>query len=443
MRWLILLLIGVLAATDIFSINQSLAPGLSLKNAVLYLVLMAIFFRTVLSGQIKIELPSIHGMFAVWVGYAILTILVAAVIIEYPGYRVGSAAMALKDFIIDPALFCLAGIWALRDERDVTFIVSGIVGAVAIANVFTLLDVAGLVHLNIYIGDSGVQEGRVFGVFGHANDTGTFIACMLPPMIAVAFAAKGLNRALWVGGILASIAVLILTVSRGAFAAVGIGTLIGAYLCRRHISFDRVVLWVFVAAIACVLMLAVTSAIDPYIRGILAERLFGQSAAPSVEEISSGRTGLWLRILSAMMDHPLSFVTGFGWNVYPTMGFPLATHNWYLDSWFNVGLIGVGMFLLIMRRTISDALEAASLASPQLQPLFPGCVFGLVNLMVGVFFVNLFTPWPYIWLFVGTMLRAALIVREQHVIAPSALRVASVRADPRTGTVLARSAVSK
>ena len=442
MRWLLLLLIGVLAVADTFSLDLSLAPGLSVKNAVLYMVFMALVFRTVLSGDVKVELPSIHGMFTLWIGYAILTCLVAALIIQYPGYHLVSATIALKDFLIDPALFCLVAIWGLRDERDVTLIVRGIVGAIAIANVFTLLDVAGIVHLNIYIGDSGVQEGRVFGVFGHANDTGTLIACMLPPMIAVMLGARGIARALWVGGFLASLAVLVLTVSRGAFASVAIGTLVGAYLCRRYISLQRLVLWAVVAAIAGLLVLAVTSTIDPYIRGILAERLLGQSQAASVEEISSGRTGLWLRILSVMMDHPLSFVTGFGWNVYPVMAFPLATHNWYLDSWFNIGLIGVGIFVLIMRRTIADALQATPFASPNLRPLFPGCVFGLVNLMVGIFFVNLFTPWPYIWLYVGTMLRAARIVQEQRM-AASAPRPTPARVAARTGTVLARTSVSR
>lgn len=442
MRWLLLILIGVLAVGDIFSWGLGLAPGLSLKNACLYMVVMALLFRTVLSGQMKVELPSIHGMFAVWIGYAILTCLVAGLVIEYPGYHIGSSIISLKDFLIDPALFCLAGIWALQSERDVMLILKGIVAAIAIANLFTLLDVAGIVHLNIYIGDSGVQEGRVFGVFGHANDTGTLLACMLPPMIAVTFGARGPERALWVGGILCTLAVLILTVSRGAFVSLAIGSVLAGYLCRRYISLSRLIPWLLVAAVAILLVLAITSVIDPYIRGILAERILGQSQAASVEEISSGRTGLWTRILLVMMDHPITLITGFGWNVYSVMAFPLATHNYYLDAWFNLGLVGVAMFLLIMRRTISDALQAAALASAEFRPIFPACVFGLVILMVGVNFVNLFKPWPYIWLYVGTMLRAALIVREQRVTAPSAPRAmparAGARSGRRTGTVLAR-----
>jgi|SRR5579883_3392192 len=444
MRWLLLLLIGVLAATDTFSLDLSLAPGLSVKNAVLYLVIMALFFRSVLSGDMKLELPRIHALFAVWIGYAVVTLLVAGLVIQYPGYHLYPSTIALKSFLVDPALFCLAAIWGLRDERDVMLIVKGIVGAIAIANVFTLLDVAGIVHLNIYIGDTGVQEGRVFGVFGHANDTGTLIACMLPPTIAVALAARGPARALWFAGLLASLAVLILTVSRGAFAALALGVLVGGWLCRRYVSLSRLVPWLIAAVAAIVVVVVVTSVIDPYIRGILAERILGQSQAASVEEISSGRTGLWMRILLVMMDHPVTFITGFGWDVYSVMAFPLATHNYYLDAWFNLGVIGVAMFLLIMRRAIRDALDAAGEASAALRPLFPACVFGLVILMIGVFFVNLFKPWPYIWLYVGAMLRAALVVREQRapqrsgpVLAP-ARTVAPRAAAARTGTAFAQ-----
>lgn len=433
MRWLLLSLIGVLAATDIFSLDLSLAPGLSVKNAVLYLVLMALFFRTVLSGELKIERPEIHAYFAVWIGYAVVTCLVAGLIIEYPGYHLFSAAITLKSFLIDPALFCLAAIWGLRDERDVILLTKGIVGAIAIANVFTLLDVAGIVHLHIFVGDNGVEEGRVFGVFGHANDTGTLIAVVLPSMIAVAVGARGPARALWFGGVFASLAVLILTVSRGAFVSLLLGAIIGAYLCRRYVSLSRLVPWAIAAVATIIVAVAVTSVIDPYIRGILAERILGQSRSLTIGEISSGRTGLWLRVLLVMMDHPITLLTGFGWDVYNTMAFPLATHNFYLDAWFNVGIIGVVIFPLIAHRTIADALRAAGEASPALRPLLVAGVFGVVVIMIGIFFVNLFKPWPYIWLYMGVMLRASLVSAPERVAVP--LAPARAPARPKTALV--------
>lgn len=424
MRVLLLLLIAALALGDIFSLDLSLAPGLSVKNAVLYLVILALFFRTVIAGELNPERSGIKVMFAVWIAYAAVTLCLAAFVIHYPGYRLGDAVITLKSYLIDPALFCFAALWGLRDEKDVRLIVSALAGVMVISSFFTLLDVAGIVHLNIYVGDSGVQEGRVFGVFGHANETGTLLACFLPALFAETTSSRGFGRAFWLIGTAASITVFLMTISRGAFAGLFVGLLWGGYLCRRHVPLQRLVLWAIIIAAAVPIGLAIASAIDPYLRGYLAERLFGQSMSLSVGEISSGRTGLWSRIFDQMLNSPASLLLGFGWNVYSTTPYLLPTHNHYLDLWFNLGLVGIGAFALIMRRGIVAALQAIPLASDRDRPMFVAYVFGMLALLVALFFANLFRPWPYIWLYFGAMLRGALIAQahaaERRVPAPLA-----------------------
>lgn len=412
MRWLLLMLIAVLAATDIFSLDLSLAPGLSVKNAMLYMVIMALFFRTVLSGEVKLERPDIHAFFLVWIGYALVTLLLAAFVIQYPGYHLGDAVITLKSYLVDPAFFCLAGLWGLRTMRDVRAIVAALAAAMAVSSVFTLLDVAGFVHLGIYIGDSGVQEGRVFGVFGHANETGTLLACFLPAVFAVTASSRGMRRALWLLGTVATVVVFVMTISRGAFVGLAVGVLWGGYLCRRYVPLQRLALWALLIAAALLVALLVTSLIDPYLRGILAERIFGQSMSLSLGEISSGRTGLWTRIVDTMTNAPASLILGFGWNVYSTMAFILPTHNHYLDLWFNLGLVGIAMFLIIMRRGIVSALDAVALASDVDRPVFIAFTIGMLSLLVAIFFTNLFRPWPYIWMYFGAVLRGALAVRQ-------------------------------
>ena len=413
MRWLLLILIAVLAAGDIFSIDLSLAPGLSVKNAVLYLVIMALVFRTVIGGGLKFERSGVQAPFAVLIGYAVVTLFLAAFVIQYPGYRLGDSVIALKGNLIDTALFCFAALWGLRDERDVRLIVAALAVVMAVSSVFTLLDVAGIVHLNIYIGDSGVQEGRVFGVFGHANETGTLLACFLPALFAETTSARGFARAFWLVGTAAAIAVFLMTISRGAFTGLFVGILWGGYLCRRHVPLQRLVLWAIIIAAAVPIALAIASSVDPYLRGYIAERLLGQSMSLSVGEISSGRTGLWARIFAQMLNSPASLLFGFGWNVYSTTPYLLPTHNHYLDLWFNLGLVGIVAFALIMRRGIVAALQAIPLASDRDRPMFVAYVFGMLALVVAIVFANLFRPWPYIWLYFGAILRGALILQSQ------------------------------
>lgn len=413
MRWLFLILIAVLGAGDTFSLDRSLAPGLSLKNAMLYLILMALFFRSVIGG-VKLERPDIHGFFAVWIGYAIATFFFAAFVIQYPGYHLGDGIITLKSYLIDPALFCLAALWGLRNEDDVRQIVRALAAVMAISSVFTLLDMAGIVHLNIYVGDSGVQDGRVFGVFGHANETGTLLACFMPALFAETTSARGLMRGLWSAGTVAAIGVFLMTISRGAYLGLFVGLVWGGYLCRRYVPVQRLVLWAVVICSAVLVALTVATLVDPLLRSFLADRLLGQTAGSvSLWDMSSGRTGLWSRIVGDMIASPASLIFGFGWNAYSTTPYFLLTHNHYLDLWYNLGLVGVAMFLLIMRGGILSALRAIPFAGERDRPMFIAFVLGMLALLVAVFFTNLFRPWPYIWMYFGAMLRAALLVQAR------------------------------
>ena len=60
-----------------------------------------------------------------------------------------------------------------------------------------------------------------------------------------------------------------------------------------------------------------------------------------MNEASSGRTEIWLNLLATMFASPITFITGFGWDVYWSMPFRFSPHNHYLALWFNLGLVGL------------------------------------------------------------------------------------------------------
>lgn len=412
MRWLLVLLVGVLVFCDMFDVGLSLGPGLSVKNAVVYLIAAGLFFRTVLSGEVRIELPSIHGMFLAWIGYAVLTMLVVALMLHRPDYHLSAAVINLKTLLIDPAVFCLTVFYGLRNADDVRVFLKALAAAICIANVLTLADVAGLVHITMRVGEAGIEEDRVYGFFGHANETGTLIACLLPLMLALAASGRKAARALWYAGAFASAIVLILTVSRGAFVAAFAAAVYGAYLCRRYISPTRFVAWGFATIAMIVVVGAVATLIDPQTSGELYARLIGQSSTIDVGTFTSGRSSIWLTTIETMMDQPLSLLTGYGWNAYESMPFMLATHNYYLDLWFDLGLFGVAMFVLIIRRAMRTVRSALPHSSGDEQRYLLAFPFAMIAMLVGVFFTLIFKPWPYIWMYVGAMMRAALIVES-------------------------------
>jgi O-antigen ligase len=412
MRWLFVLLIASLAVSDIFSINFSLGPGLSVKNALLYLISFGLFFRFVLGGQRSPSLPAIHAWFAVWVLYSILSWIVAGYIIEYRDYDAIDAAIRLKANVIDPLLIFMCVFFGVRDSGDARFVLKTLLVAVALANLATLSDVAGLTSFGVVIGESGAEEGRVFGVFGHANETGALIVTLLPAMLAAMMSSQRLSRLAWIAAAVISAIVMILTVSRGAYVAAIVGTAWAAYLCRRYVPASYVAAGGALALGAVILVVAFVVVLDPGIGQTVTTRIFGQSTAMDVTEVSSGRTAIWLDVVRKMMAEPITLFTGYGWDVYSAMPFRYAAHNHYLNLWFNLGVIGVAAFVFLLRQVVLTARAAVPAAETEDRRHLIALVFGMLALAVAAFFTNIFGPWLYVWIYIGAVMRIAVQASE-------------------------------
>jgi O-antigen ligase len=412
MRLLYVLLIVTLAGSDTFQAGMSIAPGLSVKNALLYPIALGLVFRMALTGRFRMRLPIVNVAFTVWITYAILTWVACVTVIHYPGYEPIPDGIALKSGLVDSALFFFVYFYGIEEERDFFLIAKTLALCIGIANILTIADIAGIVHLGITVGQQGVEADRVFGVFGHANDTAALIVCVLPMMVTVALASRGVARLLWYAGVLASIAVLVLTISRAAYVGVIVGYGAAVWLCRRHLPTSRVVTWTLLGCTCVVMAVGVAALLMPGFWEVISDRLFNQSMAMSMSVASSGRTTIWSTALSTMMSHPLTLLTGFGFRVYDTM-FVLVTHNYYLDQWFGLGLIGLFAFLTIQYQVVATAVRAIAAASAPLRPYMISLVFGMLGLAVCIFFGNLYNPWSYVWIYVGFSVRAAADIVEK------------------------------
>jgi O-antigen ligase len=412
MRWLFMLLIASLAVSDIFSINFSMGPGLSVKNALLYLIAFGLFFRFVLVGERALPLPSVHAWFAVWVLYAILSCIVAGYIIEYRDYDVIDAAIRLKASIIDPLLIFMCVFFGVRTSDDARFVMKTLLVAVGIANLATLSDVMGFTSFGVVVGDTGAEQGRVFGVFGHANETGALIVTLLPAMLAAVMASRHFARLAWIVALLASTVVMILTVSRGAYVAAIVGPAWAAYLCRRYVPMSQLAAGGALALGAVALVVAFAIVVEPAIGSIVMERLIGQSTSIDLSEVSSGRTAIWLDIVRTMMATPITLITGFGWDVYSAMPFRYVAHNHYLNLWFNLGVIGVAAFVFLLRQVVLTARAAVPVADDKDRRHLLAFIFGIMSLAVAAFFTNIFGPWLYVWIYIGAIMRIAVQATE-------------------------------
>jgi len=219
---------------------------------------------------------------------------------------------------------------------------------------------------------------------------------------------------------------LVMTASRGGFVGMIVGCAIGLYLFRHLISYNRIAGWV---AGSLLLFVAVMS-FSEY-GGLLTERVFGQTSNIDATEASSGRTEIWANLLYTMFEQPITFVTGFGWNVYWSMPFRFSPHNHYLASWFNLGLVGLICGSYLIFSAIGRARRASQDAQPPLRGQLIAFVVGGTAVAAAVFFVDLHTPWIYFWMYTGVVMRLVTCVQRMPVAAPAPALVEEVGRDGR------------
>jgi O-Antigen ligase len=431
MRWLFVFLIVLLMISDFMGHNPGLGPGLSLKNATLYLLAMALMFRMALTGNFKLRLPGIHMAWGLWIGYSLLTWLAASLVIHYHGYDVIQSAILMKSDLIDMAIYCFVVFYGVQDEKDYRTVMNVLLAIVGVSSILTLTDLVGLTGLGTKVGESGAEADRVFGAFGHANETAAMLGCMIPGLIAATLYNRGFWRVFWLAGTTASALVFVLTVSRGGYVAVVIGYPIAALLLRQYLPPGRIVAWGMTMLVLAITGAIAASVVDPGATAAFADRVLGIGSM-GISEASSGRSDIWAAAFNEMMANPISLVTGFGWNVYSTMPTIFAMHNTYLDQWFNLGLLGVFVYVFLEYYTIKTARRVAAHAGPPIQWDMIAYVFGMMAMSVAVMFSNLYTPKPYLWMYVGLVMRGAVFILEKN----EAVDAAVATRTPRLGVAV-------
>lgn len=405
MRYLLALLIFVLTLSDVFDWSLSLAPGLSVKNAVLYLMLLALGARFAVLGGMRMELPKAHLWFAVLIVYAVLTWLAAGLLIRYKSYTLVESGIDLKASLLDNALICALYLYGTRTVADAKFVLNCILVAVAVANAIAIGDVSGFLDIGttkVGVGAEGNLAGRVFGPFGHANETAALIVCLLPAYVAAALSSGPIRRWLWALAGAVSATLMIMAGSRGAFTGLVLAGVVGSYICRGIISWRR-------AATLALTLLAIGLPLFAIVSINFGDILVDRVAAMIENPGESDRASIWVPIVEMMMAHPVTLITGFGWDSYDVMGMFYVAHNHYLLLWFELGIIGLISYLMVIRQLVTTARSAARAAPDEMARYLVAFVYGMLALSVAIFFTLLFKPWAYVWAYSGLTMRMAVI----------------------------------
>jgi O-antigen ligase len=423
MRFLLIALVGFLTLSGAFNLDPGPIPGIKIKNALLYVIILGLFLRMTFQ-RYRIQLPAMLTLWGVLVGYSIVTYAVIVLAIDFPHYDWFQSGLLLKNQMVDYMLLFLVFFYGLRSTEDAIIVLKILLICLALSHVMAVLDALGYVQ----IGDiEQSRDGRVQGTVGESNQYGVLVALSFPAIAAGIFTTRGVWRIFWMAAGATTALTLIMTVSRGAYVATAFAAMLALYLFRRYVRPTKLAM-----AVAGSLAVAVLAVGGAYMLGfgdLIGRRMLGAAASTSdLGGLSSGRTIIWASVVEVMLEHPLTMLTGFGWNAYAAMPFRFATHNHYLWAWFNLGLLGLICCVLLLVVPIKVALSASRSANAATRPHLIGFVVGMTALAVALFFVNLFSPWLYVWPYVGIVMRIAVNVAEQPVTAPASVRVAAAPA---------------
>jgi hypothetical protein len=378
--------------------------GFSLKNMVLYAVGLSLIIRNVIDRRGIIDVGGIQTAFMLLVCYGIVTYLVRSFILPFPHYDVVQSGITLKTSLIEHVMFFMVFFYGARNADEAWLVLKALLMVVVVANIVTLIDTSGVAAIGVVaIG----EDGRAQGAIGEQNQYAAFLALFNPALVAMAKTSTGWRRSAWWSSVALSAVDLLLTVSRGGFVATIVSTTLGLWLFRQYLP--RLRIGPVIGAVAVLLLVVAVVASTQY-GELLQERVLRQSFSGNSFDASSGRTETWMRIFQDMAAQPITFITGFGWDVYTYLGRPYISHNHYLGEWYELGLIGMGSYIFIFVRSVRYSLQAVAVAEQRWRPQLIAFGFGIMGLAIAICFVNLFQAWAYVWAYVGLALRIAVEV---------------------------------
>ena len=399
-QFLLISLFAILLGDIMFGLGLSLAPGLSLKNAMLYILFSALVLEFLVSDRDPLrETWPLHGAWALLVFYALFTWLTIVLLGLHRGYDAVGSFIPLKSQLADLFLFLLVYLYGPKDTQSSIKVLRVLVALLVLINVVTIIDFLNIPDLGII---SERHDGRVTGPVQQVNQYGLILIFLIPVTAGLMFASTGMSRLVFAVGSVMAVVLLGLTVSRGSWVGLIVGGALAMYFVRGHVRRDVIIKGGLVA----LLILAITAVSLAVVNPEAFLSKFSFSSGADLNSVSSGRVDVWRRVLTKMSYSPVSFITGYGWNAYRTLiGIYGDPHNTYVLYWFNLGLIGLGLYIYIVIWTIRYAVTSLKFISIGLKPLVIGFIAGFTAIHVGLFFSVLYTPWFFVWAMAATVLR--------------------------------------
>ena len=198
-------------------------PGLSFKNLSLYLFVLVIGLRAVLSPNgIRFSDLDVHAACLVLILYSVVSF---SVLFAFdPTYPTLRAFIELKSQVIDYYLFFLVYRYGIDTLEDALWLFNAIMRTLLVLGILIAADYLNVPNLGVF----GTFQGRTEGFLGEPNEYAAFLVFTMPMLFVAISSVFPKRRLFWWGAFVLTTFIFIATGSRGGFLAAIVGFLGGA-----------------------------------------------------------------------------------------------------------------------------------------------------------------------------------------------------------------------
>ena len=385
-----LFLILVLELLRPFSLR--LMPGVSYKNLALYLLLIFLGLRAATSPQgMRFRDLDVHAVFLAFLLYVFISWAVLAAL--DPTYNSWRGFVAMKGQWLDYYLLLLIYRYGIDSLEDALWLLKACTLTLLLITVPIFMDYVNLPNLAFF----GTHKGRAEGLMGEANIYGAFLVFFLPIAFAVLVNRRPRPGWFWKLTLVLCVFMLLATGSRGAYVAAIVGPIAATWYLRRYVNARAI----FRIGGQSLLALAILGALAVVIFDLwfIVERLFAIDP-----QSSAGRIDIWSAALRVMLEWPMSFVVGYGWNAFGESGLWKSAHSEYINALYELGVIGLLLLVVLFAVVIGRSRAALRSMPPELGRLQIAHIYAMVAVMVDVVFVQVQSFWPLFWIYAGLMM---------------------------------------
>jgi O-antigen ligase len=205
---------------------------------------------------------------------------------------------------------------------------------------------------------------------------------------------------------------LFLTGSRGGILSFVVGIIVYFILESKQITNKILLKNIALFSILIVFIIISINILPEITKEGLKYNIFEKAESASIfsSDYSSGRIEIWSKCIEVFMRNP---IFGTGWNtIYQSIGF--NSHNEYLLYLTTTGIIGFFLFILIFYRLGKTVFNFRSIENSENTSFYHVYLSGLTSFMVAMFFVNIYSPYIFLFLFSGLILKLGSV--EQNMV---------------------------